>query len=771
MVTLTVCLMFCLLSFIPVIFNIQLPQMTLSVILIVINSLGLALTMLPYFYPFVSIGINLYIASAFFVINIASETSLLFEQKFAHLATIFGIMSLFFSVIFTVMLNRKELLERPWNIKNYLRNAFLASAIICGLFGVDYGLSTNISWVKIIDYSIFGFITTNIFELIDRRPKQNNLVMSLMFIMAAFFINFINIEILANNTLIMSERIDYSTYRNLYLVFTTFVSSGFYFYIRSIIVTAEERTNLLKTIGKGNAELIGDQTDIDGYFSVNVSKMSVMEFSENAGRFLGLKTDSDLCSLGKKDPYGLIPIIEKTISSGTIESTKLNIGDKSYNLNSVKNQSESESTVLFHITDITKQEQGLAEEKQRSRMLEMLVDIANSASKRETIEQLCKYTISSITSMLDFEYGVIFIVDNITDSVEIYSDNATSFMIGHHRQLQINLEDRSTLNMLCSKTEYFFDSSIDNPKDPYQMVAKSMELGSMIIMPFQINHEKSGCCVIGSRRIPLVKPSMMQLTKTITTQLGMALDRHMLLETLKQRYKLVENANRTKDELITMIGHELKTPLTSIVGYIELFDIDKDNLTQKQREFITILHHQSDILSWLVSGINLLALLKTNRYTPEKENVALDKVIQRMQGRFTRPENKNETTITCNVNEKTIINTDITAFLGICTNLLIAFERFSNLDSRIDLSISRLDHDVSIEISDNSKPIGNEDLEKIYEIFSTLQTKPSTINRGSVGLPLSIVKEFTDLLGGSIRFDSLSSGNKAVVILPGVFQH
>lgn len=617
----------------------------------------------------------------------------------------------------------------------------------------------------------FGFIMTNVFELIDRRPKQNNLVVSLMFIMAAFFINFINVEILANNTLIMSEKANYPTHRNLYLVFTTFVSSGFYFYVRSIIVAAQERTNLLKKIGKGNTELIGDQTDIDGYFSVNVSKMSVMEFSENAGRFLGLKTDSDLCSLRKKDPYGLMPVIEKTISSGVIESTKLHIGDRSYNLNSVKNQSESDSTVLFHIADITKQEQGLAEEKQRSRMLEMLVDIANSASKRETIEQLCKYTISSITNMLDFEYGAIFIIDNITDSIDIYSDNITTFMTGQHKQLYINLEDITTLNMLCAKTEYFFDSDTEDSDNPCHMIAKSLGLGSMIIMPFQINHEKSGCCMIGSRSNSLVKPSMIQLSKTISTQLGMALDRHMLLETLKQRYKLVENANRTKDELITMIGHELKTPLTSIVGYIELFDIDKDNLTQKQREFITILHHQSDILSWLVSGINLLALLKTNRYALEKENIALDKVIQRMQGRFTRPENKNETTITCNVNEKMIINTDVTAFLGICTNLLIAFERFSNLDSRIDLTLSRLGHDISIEISDNSKPIGNEDLEKIYEIFSTLQTKPSTINRGSVGLPLSIVKEFTDLLGGSIRFDALPSGNRVVVVLPDVFQH
>lgn len=157
MVTLTVCLTVSLLSFIPVIFNIQLPQVTLSLILIGLNSIGLALTMLPYFYPFVSISINLYIASAFFVINIASETSLLFEQKFASLATIFGTISLLFSVIFTVILNRKVLLERPWNVKSYLRNAFLASAILCGMFGIDYGLSTNVSWVKIIDYSIFGF--------------------------------------------------------------------------------------------------------------------------------------------------------------------------------------------------------------------------------------------------------------------------------------------------------------------------------------------------------------------------------------------------------------------------------------------------------------------------------------------------------------------------------------------------------------------------------------------------------------------------------------
>ncbi|NTU61323.1 MAG: HAMP domain-containing histidine kinase [Caldiserica bacterium] len=485
--------------------------------------------------------------------------------------------------------------------------------------------------------------------------------------------------------------------------------------------------------------------------------------------FLGFKVDPDSCNLRKKDPYGLIPIIERTVSSGVIESTKLTTGNKSFSLSSVVNQSGPHSTVFFRITDITKQEQEYAEEKRRSKILEMLVDIANSASRHETIDQLCKYAISSIAGMLDFEYGAVFVIDSVTDSIEIYSENITTSEINQSKKLYFNLDDNMTQELIRSKTECFSDSNSSDPSDPCFTIMKSLRLGTLIIVSFQINHEKYGSLVIGSIKNVTLGLSEIQLSRTVSTQLGMALDRHLLLDTLKQRYKMVENANRTKDELITMIGHELKTPLTSIVGYIELLDIDKHNLNQKQREFVTTLHHQSDVLSWLVSGINLLAMLKTNKYTLEKESLELGKVLQRLQGRFTRPENRSEITIKSSIDEDTIIKTDITAFLGICTNLFTAFERFSNLESQIDLSISKSGEDVIIDISDNSNPIGNEDLEKIYEMFSILSTKPSTINRGTVGLPLSIVKEFTDLLGGNIWFHSLPSGNKVIVILPGVF--
>lgn len=767
-IALTICIMICLISTAPIVLNIEFSQMMLSVILIIVNVIGLTLTMIPYFFPFVNININLYIASAFFVINIASETSLMFEQKFAQLAIVLSTVSLLFSIVFTIVVNREVVFDKPWDLKNFLRNAFLVSAILGCVFWIDLSLSTSISGAKTVDYIIFALIMTNIIELMDRMPKQKNLLIALVFIFIAFFINFVNVEIIMNRTP-MEARIKDHVYRNIYLIFTTFITSGFYFYVRYIIKTAQEQTNLLKTIGAQIGSPKYDKTSIDGYFSVNVQKMIVMEFSSNADLFLKFKSDPDICNLKKKDPYGLIDIIERTVHSGVIESTKLAISDRSYSISSVISNSGSNFTVLFHITDITKQEQEFEEEKRRSRTLEMLVDIANSASKHESIDQLCKYTIQSVTRMLDYEYGAILIIDIITGAVEIHSDSVTTKKKNQFRKLYLNTDDKLVQDVLRSEKEIYADTRLSNASDPISVIMKSLKLNSMVVIPFQVNHEKKGCYIIGSIKNTKVDPSDIQLFRTASTQLGMALDRHLLLETLKQRYKMVENANRTKDELITMIGHELKTPLTSIVGYTELLDIDNNNLTKKQREFVSTLHHQSDILSWLVSGINLLTMLKTRKYSLEKEEVEIGKILQRLQGRFTRQENRNEIKIINNIDEKTIIKTDVTAFLGICTNLLTAFERLSNLESQIDFSISKSDDTVSIEISDNSNPIGNDDLGKIYEVFSTLSTKPSTINRGTIGLPLSIVKEFTDLLGGNLWFHSLPSGNKVVVILPGVF--
>jgi signal transduction histidine kinase len=215
-----------------------------------------------------------------------------------------------------------------------------------------------------------------------------------------------------------------------------------------------------------------------------------------------------------------------------------------------------------------------------------------------------------------------------------------------------------------------------------------------------------------------------------------------------------------------MIGHELRTPLTSIVGYVELLDTFSENLDNKQKDFVSVLHHQTDMLAWLVSQITMLTSLKTGKYRLDLEPIDICQVISSLSGRLSEISDIKQVRIISDITEHQKVNTDRNAFLGICMNLVFAFQRLSNIETMISLSFHDTREKLTIEVSDNSSPFGSQDMEIVYEMFTSLPTKPSTTIKGTIGLPLSIAKEFTLLLSGKIWFDNDAYGNRVIVELP-----
>lgn len=762
------CTFLSIVTFVLAIFDVPLPVYAISMLIIGVNLAGLTITIIPNFLPFININFNFYIISAFFVINMASETTLMFDPKFSKIALILGSLSKLFVVLFSLILHKESIFERRLNrigmIKIFLATILFSSYLMVFEFAVTHFFSVT----RVADYIIIGIVLCNFILLMNRRPVNPKVRISIIFIGLAFLTGFLTM-ILKPKGISYEMALYNHIYRNIYLIYSTLIASGFYFYMQSIIDTTKEKTGLLRKAGRDKYQLMLDSASIEGYFSVNPDKMQVKEFSDYADSIFGFKTDPHLDRLGKFYGIDMEGIISKTRRSKEIETTKITLNSRTYLLNSLCTGTGTDPTVLVHVTDITKQELEINEEKKRSKTLEMLVDIANAANKFQTSTQVCEYAVESALSLLDFEYGAVFLTDR--QSGEISSCGMASNTSKADRKIVLNLDldNEAIRNAIKSETQQCYDIGSTEEDSPLVSVMQSLKLGCAIFQPININQEKKGCLVLASKSNTVLSKNEIQFSVTVSTQLGMALDRYMLVETLQQKYRNVESSNRTKDELITMIGHELKTPLTSIVGYIELLDIEKNNLNKRQKEFISTLHHQSDILSWLVSGINTLATLKTNRYVPEYETIDLHRILQRLEGRFTKHDNKNTISINCDLPSETKIRTDVTAFLGICTNVLAVFERLSEGESVVNLELSKSGESILIVGSDDSAPIGNQDWERIFDIFTTLQSKPSTTNRGSVGLPLSIIKEFANLLGGNIWLHSVDSGNKIVVLIPDVF--
>jgi signal transduction histidine kinase len=750
-------------SVVPLVFGIQLSVSTHSILKIVIGVFALAMFIGQFFIKFGDIRISSYFASSVFLFSIVSNSLTVFPTNIGHLQEYLGGVTLLLVGIFLVTI-RPEFSKRGSPAKHWILSIFVTAVMI---FAMILNIITNPTSIieTVSENLLFIFIIICCLNLLLLKPLTEYLRLCVILIMSACTIDYVIqafFFIGVPHQLIQTAWVQRNTDLALFMT----IAIGFSFYSLHLMgLVSKETEQLKKTVVSGTYRKLLDVVN-EGLLSIDPVKMRITECTDWVAKLLKLGDDSAI-DLNNKTMEPLYDIVIETLHKTGISTRKMPIGQYKYELKAVKSVLTNHPKVLVLIRDVTELEQQIEQESKRSRILEMLVDIANASNRLENLKQTCNYTISAILDLIDFEYGVIFIHDFKANTTEMISPVGFSSLEPLDMQrMSTKISNSLAMKAMLSRQEIKIDESSDQYSLSDYPMLKMLSLKSLIITPFQVNPDRTGCLFVGTAKSRIINIDELQLARTVSTQIGSTIDRYLLLESLNEKYKQLQVSDKMKDELITMIGHELRTPLTSIVGFVELLDMDHDGMSQNQKEFISILHHQTDILSWLVSEINLLAVLKNGRYYLEIEPVNISQVLSSLEGRFSPETGTGTVKISLGLKGISEFMTDKNAFISICSNLLLAFQRLAFGDSSIELGIHNTDKSIIIEVSDNSTPLGKDDIANIFEMFSTISTKPSTINKGTIGLPLSIVKEFVNLLGGSMWFDTGDTGNKAVVELP-----
>ena len=222
------------------------------------------------------------------------------------------------------------------------------------------------------------------------------------------------------------------------------------------------------------------------------------------------------------------------------------------------------------------------------------------------------------------------------------------------------------------------------------------------------------------------------------------------------RYKELdlERKNKSLKKEITNITHDLRTPLTSSLGYIDL--ILKSNLSKEEQEReLKIVENRLLILEELINSFFEFSIITTDNKKIDMEQTNLVAVVEECISHyyddFTRKKRK---VVFVNDIKKYNILSNAEILKRIIDNLISNSLKHSNSDLIIKLS-EKNDIRLSFE---NDIVDTNIDIEHIFDEFYT-----SDISRtkGNTGLGLSIAKEFTEMLGGNISANKLK--NKLII--------
>ena len=239
---------------------------------------------------------------------------------------------------------------------------------------------------------------------------------------------------------------------------------------------------------------------------------------------------------------------------------------------------------------------------------------------------------------------------------------------------------------------------------------------------------------------------------------------HFRSESIKNK-KLAEENEKKKDELIVYLAHDIKTPLTVVIGYLSLLDEIEDMPLEQRKKYIELALNKSYRLEELINELFDIARFNSEKIILEKEELNLNMMLEQVIEDFypiLKEINKN---INLNTSNNISIYADPDKLSRVFNNLIKNAINYSKENTDIDINVKKKDKEIKVEIINQGKMIPKDKLDKIFENFYRLDTSRNSKTGGS-GLGLAISKQIVELHGGNIKVNSDKNKTIFTIILP-----
>ncbi len=241
---------------------------------------------------------------------------------------------------------------------------------------------------------------------------------------------------------------------------------------------------------------------------------------------------------------------------------------------------------------------------------------------------------------------------------------------------------------------------------------------------------------------------------------------NFIRHTLARRKADAHAAEQRKNDLIVYLAHDLKTPLTSVIGYLTLL-ADEPQLPLKLRaKYTGIALDKAQRLEDLINEFFDITRFNLTALTLERENTNLSRMLEQTVNEFEPILKEKELSWDAEIVPDIYILCDRDKLERVWDNLIRNAVNYSYAGGKITLSMARQDAAIVITVCNRGKTIPSEKLERIFEQFFRLDSARSSSTGGS-GLGLAIAREIVELHGGSIQAQSENESITFTVRLPG----
>lgn len=229
--------------------------------------------------------------------------------------------------------------------------------------------------------------------------------------------------------------------------------------------------------------------------------------------------------------------------------------------------------------------------------------------------------------------------------------------------------------------------------------------------------------------------------------------------------QVAKEAEMKKNDLIVYMAHDLKTPLTSIIGYLTLLNDEKDISPELQKKYIDIALDKSNRLEDLINEFFEITRYNLQNINLQKQDINLSYLLEQLADECYPMLEERKLKCVLDTEKNVHINADSEKLARVFDNLLKNAINYSFENTNIIITLKVLENNVEVRFKNYTPKIPDYKIDKLFDKFYRLDDSRSTTT-GGAGLGLAISKQIVEIHGGKISVKSNDEFTEFTVIIP-----
>ncbi|MDA9462046.1 Sensor histidine kinase VanS [Enterococcus mundtii 3F] len=242
---------------------------------------------------------------------------------------------------------------------------------------------------------------------------------------------------------------------------------------------------------------------------------------------------------------------------------------------------------------------------------------------------------------------------------------------------------------------------------------------------------------------------------------------NQIRENNNQANRAAKVAEQRKNDLIVYLAHDLRTPLTSVIGYLTLLNEEPQISTELRAKYTDIALDKALRLEELIGEFFEVTQFNLTKLTINKEIVDLSIMLEQISYEFLPILNEKGLKWQLAIDKGIKAEVDPNKMGRVFDNLIRNAINYSFSNSTIQLNLAKNGKNLELKITNETHTLPKEKLTQIFEPFYRVDTSRNS-STGGTGLGLSIVKDIVEASGGSIHAQSSNNQMTFTLILPNI---